>query len=45
VLNETDYRSWCDAIDVDDATRERLKSLAPENYLGLAIRLTEIACG
>jgi adenylosuccinate lyase len=45
VLDEVDYRSWCEAIDVDDATRERLMSLSPESYLGLAIRLTEIACG
>ncbi len=45
VLREADYRSWCEAIDVDAATRERLKSLSPETYLGLAIRLTEIACG
>jgi adenylosuccinate lyase len=45
VLNEADYLSWCEAIDIDDATRDRLKSLSPETYLGLAIRLTEIACG
>jgi adenylosuccinate lyase len=45
VLDEAEYRSWCDSIDVDDATRQRLKSLSPETYLGLAIRLTEIACG
>jgi adenylosuccinate lyase len=45
VLGETDYRSWYESIDVDDVTRERLKSLSPESYLGLAIRLTEIACG
>ena len=45
VLSEADYRSWCETIDVDDVTRERLMSLSPESYLGLAIRLTEIACG
>jgi adenylosuccinate lyase len=45
VLREADYRSWCDAVDVDEATRERLKSLSPQTYLGLAIQLTEIACG
>jgi adenylosuccinate lyase len=45
VLAEADYRSWCESIDVDEGTRARLKSLSPETYLGLAIRLTEIACG
>jgi adenylosuccinate lyase len=45
VLSEADYRSWCETIDVEDVTRERLMSLTPESYLGLAIRLTEIACG
>jgi adenylosuccinate lyase len=45
VLAEADYRSWCESIDVDEGTRERLKSLSPETYLGLAVRLTEIACG
>ncbi len=45
VLSETDYRSWVKSIDVEEATRERLKSLSPETYLGLAIQLTEIACG
>jgi adenylosuccinate lyase len=45
VLREADYRSWCESIDVDDATRERLLSLSPASYLGLAVRLTEIACG
>jgi adenylosuccinate lyase len=45
VLSEEDYKSWCEAVDVDDVTRERLKSLSPDRYLGLAIQLTEIACG
>ena len=45
LLNETDYKSWCEAIDVDEGTRERLKSLSPDTYLGLAVRLTEIVCG
>ena len=45
ILSEADFKSWCETFDVDDATRERLKSLSPETYLGLAIRLTEIACG
>ena len=41
VLTETDYKAWCDAIDVDDATREKLKVLSPETYIGLAIELTD----
>jgi adenylosuccinate lyase len=44
VLEEADYQSWCETVEVDHSTRERLKSLSPETYLGLAIRLTEIAC-
>jgi adenylosuccinate lyase len=45
LLNETDYKTWCAAIDVDEVTHERLKSLSPDTYLGLAVRLAEIACG
>jgi len=44
VLNEADYRSWYEAIDVDEETRNRLKSLSPEAYIGLAVQLTERAC-
>jgi adenylosuccinate lyase len=40
VLTESDYKIWCDSIDVDDVTREKLKSLSPESYIGLAIELT-----
>ncbi len=41
VLTEAEYKSWCEAIDVDDATREKLKALSPESYIGLAIELTD----
>jgi len=41
VLTESDYKAWCDSIDVDDATREKLKALSPESYIGLAIDLTD----
>jgi len=41
VLTEADYRSWVEAIDVDDETRKRLQSLSPESYIGLAIQLTD----
>jgi adenylosuccinate lyase len=41
VLTESDYRKWCDAIDVDEKTRAKLKALSPESYIGLAIELTD----
>ncbi|KXK10861.1 MAG: adenylosuccinate lyase [Chloroflexi bacterium OLB14] len=41
VLTESEYKTWCDAIDVDDATRKKLKALSPETYIGLAVELTE----
>jgi adenylosuccinate lyase len=45
VLTESDYKTWCDSIDVDDITREKLKALSPESYIGLAIELTERVAG
>lgn len=41
VMTESDYKLWCDSIEVDDATRARLKGLSPETYIGLAVELTE----
>jgi len=41
VLTEADYKAWCDSIDVDDATRGKLKALSPESYIGLAVELTD----
>jgi adenylosuccinate lyase len=41
VLTESNYKAWCNSIDVDDTTREKLKSLSPETYIGLAIKLTD----
>ncbi|GAB4404093.1 MAG: adenylosuccinate lyase [Anaerolineales bacterium] len=41
VLTESDYKAWCDSIDMDNATREKLKTLSPETYIGLAVKLTE----
>lgn len=41
VLTEADFKSWCEVVDVDEETRARLKKLSPENYLGLAIQLTD----
>jgi adenylosuccinate lyase len=45
VLTESDYRNWCNSIDVDDATREKLKALSPESYVGLAVNLTDNLLG
>jgi adenylosuccinate lyase len=41
VLTESDYKTWCASIDVDVATREKLKALSPEGYIGLAVELTD----
>jgi adenylosuccinate lyase len=41
VVTESDYRSWCDAVDVEEDTRKQLKGLSPESYIGLAIQLTD----
>jgi adenylosuccinate lyase len=45
VLTEADYIAWCDSIDVDEATRQKLRSLSPETYIGLAIKLTDKLVG
>ena len=45
ILTEADYRVWCDAIDVNDFTREKLKALSPESYIGLAVKLTDKLLG
>lgn len=41
VLTESDYKNWCSSIDVDDATRKKLKSLSPQSYIGLSVELTD----
>ena len=41
VLTEADYKAWCDSTDVDDETRNKLKSLSPETYIGMAVELTD----
>jgi adenylosuccinate lyase len=45
VITEADFRSWVEAVDVDDKTREQLRNLSPENYIGLAIQLTDLIVG
>jgi adenylosuccinate lyase len=41
VLMEADFKSWIEAIEVDEETRIRLQSLSPESYIGLAIQITD----
>ncbi len=41
VLTESDFKSWVEAVDVDEETRARLKSLSPEKYIGVAIQITD----
>jgi len=41
VLDESTYRRWAEALDVDEATRTRLLGLSPESYVGLAIRIVD----
>jgi adenylosuccinate lyase len=41
VLDESTYGRWVEALDVDQATREKLMSLSPESYIGLAIQITD----
>jgi adenylosuccinate lyase len=45
VLNESSYRLWVESLDVDDETRQRLQSLSPESYIGLAVQLTDQILG
>jgi len=41
VLDESNYRLWVEALDIDKETRERLMSLSPESYTGLAVKLVD----
>jgi adenylosuccinate lyase len=41
VLTESDYKSWVEALNVDESTREKLRLLSPSMYLGLAVELTD----
>lgn len=42
VLTESDYKAWCDSLDIDDATHQKLSALSPASYIGLAAELTEM---
>jgi len=38
-MDSISYRRWVEALDVDEKTRERLMSLSPETYIGVAIQI------
>ena len=40
-LMEADYRNWVGSLDVDEPTRERLRGLSPETYIGLAAEIVD----
>ncbi len=40
IISKKEYLSWIESLDVDDQTRERLRGLSPESYLGLAVQIT-----
>lgn len=42
VLTESDYKSWLETLNVDNETRQKLQSLAPENYAGLATQVCDM---
>ena len=45
VLTEADFEAWVEALDVDEETRAKLRSLSPESYIGLAIQITDEVIG
>ena len=45
VLNESSYRRWVEALAVDEETREKLMSLSPESYIGLAVQIVDKVIG
>lgn len=44
-MDENQYQAWVEALDVEKNVKEKLKSLSPETYLGLAIKLTDEVIG
>jgi adenylosuccinate lyase len=45
VVTEADYRSWVEAVNVDEDIRKLLKNLSPQTYIGLAVQLTDLVLG
>lgn len=42
-MDGVSYRRWVEALDIDEETRERLMSLSPESYLGVAVQIVDSA--
>ncbi|KAA0273091.1 MAG: adenylosuccinate lyase [Chloroflexi bacterium] len=40
-MDSASYRSWVEALNVEEEIRQRLMSLSPESYIGLAIQITD----
>jgi adenylosuccinate lyase len=40
-MTEESYRAWAEGLDADESVKSRLLALAPQNYLGLAEKMTE----
>jgi adenylosuccinate lyase len=40
-MDSVSYQRWVEALNVDEKTRERLTSLSPETYIGVAIQITD----
>ena len=45
ILNQSNFRRWVEALDVNKETRERLMSLSPESYIGLAVQVVDKVIG
>ena len=41
VLTAADYNSWLEMLELDDETRAKLRSLDPEQYVGLAAQICD----
>ena len=39
-MDRNSYKSWVEALQVDEETRQRLIGLSPESYIGVAIQIT-----
>jgi adenylosuccinate lyase len=40
-MDGTNYKRWVEALNIEEEIRQRLLSLSPENYIGLAIQITD----
>ena len=40
-MDSTSYKSWMEALQIDEETRRKLASLSPESYIGLAIKIVD----